>query len=319
MSSTPGVSEPSAPDLAIIIVNWNTPDYLAACLESVATDLATWPYGLVETYVVDNASADHSVNLVREQFPWVRLIENDTNVGFARANNQAAQIATGRYVLLLNSDTELHPGALQTMVTFLEEHPEAGAVGARLLNSDGSLQESAHPAPTLGRELWYLCHLDKLHPLAIYPMDTWPTDQSRKVEILKGACLMFRQVVLDEVGLLDEDYFMYSEEVDLCKRVMQAGWGLYWEPRAVVVHHGGRSTEKVAFSMFMHLYKGKIMYFRKRHGRVTAALYKLVLAFAIVLRLLAAPISIIERPPQRDYHQEMARRYYHLLTVLPTL
>jgi GT2 family glycosyltransferase len=315
----PGETKSPTLDLAIIIVNWNTPDYLSACLDSVLVELSAWPEGSVETYVVDNASADHSVNLVREQYPWVKLIENATNVGFARANNQAAQITTGRNLLLLNSDTELHPGALRTMVTFLDTHPQAGAVGARLLNSDGTLQESAHPAPTLGRELWYLCHLDKLHPIAIYPMEEWPIDQPRSVEILKGACLMFRQTVLDEVGLLDEDYFMYSEEVDLCKRTLQAGWLLYWEPRAVVVHHGGRSTEKVAFSMFMHLYKGKIMYFRKRHGRATAALYKLVLAFAIILRLLVAPISLIERPPKRDLHQEMARRYYHLLTALPTL
>lgn len=306
-------------DLSILIVNWNTPDDLAACLRTVSAEMASLPAGSVETFVVDNASSDHSVALVREQFPWAYLIENEENVGFARANNQAARLASGRYVLLLNSDTELYSDALRKLIAFMDAHPEAGAVGARLLNTDGTLQISSHPAPTLFRELWYLCHLDALVPQAIYPMEQWPVDRPRQVEIIKGACLMLRHDTLEEVGLLDPDYFMYSEEVDLCKRVLQAGWQLHWEPRAVVVHHGGRSTQQVAFTMFMHLYRGKILYFRKRHGRAAATVYKLILGFASLLRIVTAPVVAVFVPEKRAYHRELARRYAKLLVTLPAM
>lgn len=306
-------------DLSIIIVNWNTPDYLDACLRTVADEVAALGSNRVETFVVDNASADHSVAMVKEQYGWVTLIENSENVGFASANNQAACLAQGRYVLLLNSDTEIKPGALAILIAFLDQHPKAGVVGAQLLNSDGSLQISAHPAPTLSRELWYLLHLDLVYPRAVYPMAAWPVDRPQRVEILKGACMMLRHTVLDEIGLLDEDYFMYSEEVDLCKRVGQAGWELYWEPRAVIVHHGGRSTQQVPLSMFMHLYRSKILYFRKRHGLLAALVYKIILMFAALVRVMVSALAWLERPPRREHHRELGRRYYRLLKALPSM
>ncbi|MCO5182770.1 MAG: glycosyltransferase family 2 protein [Anaerolineae bacterium] len=306
-------------DLSIVIVNWNTPEYLDACLRTVADEIALLGSVRVETFVVDNASADHSVAMLKERYGWVTLIENSENVGFACANNQAVRLAQGRYILLLNSDTEIEPGALAILIAFLNQHPEAGAVGARLLNSDGSLQISAHPAPTLARELWYLLHLDRLHPWAIYPMPAWPVDQPQRVEILKGACILLRHTVLDEIGLLDEDFFMYSEEVDLCKRVEQAGWELYWEPRAVIIHHGGRSTQQVPLAMFMHLYRSKVLYFRKRHGLPAALVYKIILAFAALGRVAVAALAWLERPPRREQHRELGRRYYQLLKALPSM
>jgi GT2 family glycosyltransferase len=307
------------PDLSIVIVNWNTRDYLSKCLHSLADDLQHFGRDRAETFVVDNASTDDSVAMLNTKFDWVKVIENDVNVGFARANNQAIMQANGRTILLLNSDTEVVSGALATLVNFLEQQPDAGVVGARLLNADGTLQPSAHPAPTLFRELWYLLHFDRFYPLATYDMDRWPIDQPHSVEVLKGACMLFRSAVLDEIGLLDEDYFMYSEEVDLCQRTVEAGWELYWEPRAVIVHYGGRSTQQVAFPMFMQLYKSKILYFRKRHGELPALAYKVILALAAAGRVLITPLAWLERQPSRARHLEMGRRYWRLLTSLPTL
>ena len=193
--------------ISIVIVSWNTALLLENCLASI---LANPPTSPIETWVVDNASTDNSPEMVRERFPQMRLIENRVNVGFARANNQAIQHCTGKYVLLLNPDTLVSSGALQALVDFLNKHPETGAVGARLLNPDGSLQISSDPRPTLSRELWRLFHFDALLPYAVYPPSKWETNRPQEVDVLMGACLMVRKEVLYQVGFLDEDYFIYS-------------------------------------------------------------------------------------------------------------
>ena len=266
---------------------------------------------------MDNASTDGSAQMVRERFPWVRLIENRENVGFARASNQAIRDSAGRYVLLLNPDTEVKPGALETLVRFMDAHSKAGAAGARLLDPDGTLQPSCHPAPTLSRELWRLFHLDALWPYACYPMAVWDLDTPREVDAAQGACLILRREALDQVGLLDEDYFIYSEEVDLGHRLRQHGWEVYWVPQAVVVHYGGRSTEQVAPEMFLRLYQGKVLYFRKHHGWLAVRAYKLILLVAALARLLVSPLAWLERPPRRQEHLALAGHYRRLVTALP--
>lgn len=309
----------SAPDLvlSIIIVNWNTRELLAKCLKSVSDEVQALDPLRVETLVVDNASTDSSAQMVQEQFPWVQLIENQTNVGFAHANNQAIRQSSGRYVLLLNPDTEVKPGALETLVHFMEAHPPAGAAGARLLNPDGSLQPSCYPAPTLSGEFWLLFHLDVLWPYGTYRMADWDLDEHRAVDVIQGACLILRQKALDQIGLLDEGYFIYSEEVDFCHRLQKADWRLYWVPQAQVVHYGGQSTQQVAAEMFLQLYRGKILYFRKHHGRLAAQAYKLILLAATLTRLLITPLAWLERPPQRQQHLTLASNYRRLLLALP--
>jgi len=303
-------------NLSIIIVNWNTCDLLAQCLESV---YANPPDCEFEVLVVDNASTDGSVQMVRERFPWVRLIENQENVGFARANNRAIQESTGCYALLLNPDTEVQPGALETLVRFMNAHPQAGAAGAQLLNPNGTLQPSCHPAPTLFREFWRLFHLDVLYPYALYPMKRWSLESHREVDIVQGACMILRREALDQVGLLDEDYFIYSEEVDLCHRLRQRDWKVYWIPQAVVVHYGGQSTQQVATEMFLHLYQSKLLYFRKHNGWLAAQLYKLILLAATLARLLLSPLAWLEHPPQRQQHLASAGHYRRLVRALPEM
>jgi N-acetylglucosaminyl-diphospho-decaprenol L-rhamnosyltransferase len=300
--------------LSIIIVSWNTSRLLENCLHSILANPPMLPF---EIWVVDNASTDDSPRMVREKFPRVHLIENRENVGFARANNQAMQQCAGKYVLLLNPDTLVASGALQALVDFLAENSDAGAAGGRLRNPDGSLQISSHPQPTLSREFWRMFHLDVLAPYAAYPLTKWETDEPQEVDILMGACLVLRKECLNEVGLLDEDYFMYSEEVDLCHRILSAGWRLYWVPGAEVVHFGGQSSQQAPTEMFLKLYHSKVIYFRKHYGWWAVYLYKSVLRMAAFSRLLLAPFTIFEDSPRRQRHLTLVDRYWRLVLALP--
>ena len=301
--------------LSVVIVNWNTRELLRRCLQSIQHAVIGSKF---EVVVVDNASSDGSARMVREWFPWARVLENPVNVGFARANNQAYSLTGGRHVLLLNPDTEVQPGALQELVRFMEAHPEVGAAGARLIDLDGSLQQSCHPAPTLARELWRLFHLDALRRSSRYPMERWNLDAPREVEVAQGACLIVRREAVEQGGLLDEDYFIYSEEVDLCTRLRRRGWRVYWVPWAAVVHLGGRSTQQVPIAMFLHLYQGKVLYFRKQHGRRAARLYKLILLGSAVVRVLVSPLAWLERASERRCHLALALNYLRLIRALPS-
>jgi N-acetylglucosaminyl-diphospho-decaprenol L-rhamnosyltransferase len=300
-------------NLSILIVNWNTRALLAQCLDSIYTYPPTCPF---EVWVVDNASSDGSLSMLRERFPQVRLIANHENLGFAAANNQAIRQSAGRYVLLLNPDTELNPSALQHLVEFMDSHPEAGAVGARLLNPDGSLQVTCYPTPTVWREFFRLFYLDFLHPKSTYRMECWNTDLPRRVDTIQGACLLLRKPALDQVGLLDQDFFMYSEDIDLCIRLGQAGWQLYWLPQAEVLHYGGQSSKQVPEAMFLHLYQAKLACIRKHHGRLAALAYRMVLLPASLPRLALIPLSRLESHPRRQQHNNLRRNYQRLFLNL---
>jgi GT2 family glycosyltransferase len=311
-------------DLSIIIVNWNTRALLADCLTSVegcrlqVTGPEAQPSTCnlkLETIVVDNASSDDSAAMVRERFPWARLIENAENVGFARANNQGIALAAGRYVLLLNPDTEVHPGALKTLVQFTDAHPAAGACGARLLNSDGSLQPACHPMLTPGREFWRLLFLERLWPRATYPMERWDTAMPRRVEVIKGACLLLRRDALNQIGVLDDNYFMYTEEVDLCHRLAQVGWELWYVPAAAVTHYGESSSKQVREEMYVQLYRSKIQFYRKFGGERRARLAKVLLATAYAPRAAATAIAALARKSIRP----QAHIYRRLLAELPRM
>ena len=314
-------NSPSTYDLSVIIVNWNTRALLVACLETVQQEVQALRKQdiYVETIVVDNASDDGSADTIRARFPWATLIENAENVGFPGANNQAMRVCQGHYVLLLNSDTEVRSGALKALLDFGKQNPAAGAFGARLLNTDGSLQHSCYPVPTLLRELWRMFHLDALYPFGVYRMAHWDIRQPREVDVLLGACIMLRREVLDAIGLMDESFFMYSEEVDLCYRVQMGGWSLYWVPTAQIMHHGGQSTKQIASEMFLRLYQSKLQFMRKHYGPFAGGLYKAILGSATLVRLLMTPLSYLEFTDKRQQHLRLAMNYRRLLFTLPQM
>lgn len=306
-------------DISIIVVNWNTRDLLATCLESILSTSGSdvGPYlshgtFILDVLVVDNASSDGSIQMVRERFPWVRLIANSENIGFAPANNQAIRHSQARYVLLLNSDTQVCPGALGQMVRFMDEHPGAGGCGPLLLNPDGSLQPSCHPMLTPGREFWRLMFLDKLWRRATYAQEGWDREAPRRVEVVKGACFLLRRAALDQVGLLDETYFMYTEEVDICLRLTLAGWQLWWVPQAVVKHYGEASSRQMAEPMYVQLYRSKIQFYRKFGGARWADRFKQLLRLAYGLRWLVFTLAA----PASEKIAVRARVYRRLLTEL---
>jgi GT2 family glycosyltransferase len=301
------------PILSVIVVNWNTCDRLRACLSCLAA-CRNDDLGSIEVFVVDNASTDGSAAMVRSFFPWVTLLLNETNVGFACANNQAIRQSHGNYLLLLNSDAEVLPQALATLVDFMAKQARVGAVGPRLLNSDGSLQPSTQPMLTPEREFWRLSFLDHMVPKATYRMHDWDGATPRQVDVLKGACLLLRREALDEIGLLDDSYFMYTEEVDLCYRLAESGWQIWWLPRARVVHHGEASSSQVAEQMYIELYRSKVQFFRKVGGEKLAKRFKRLVRLAYLPRAIAA--AALARTSHSAATTARAQVYRRLLSEL---
>jgi len=253
----------SKPDVSIIIVNWNTRQLLLDCLAALpaATD------GLeTEIWVVDNGSRDGSVDAVQRYFPDVFIIANPDNRGFATANNQAIRASSGRYVMLLNSDTIAQPASISRLVHFLDIHPMVGVVGPQLLNADGSLQPSWACFPNLLTELTG----KKIRWRRRYP--TFDGSPAYETDWLDGAALLLRREVLTHVGLLDEAYFMYTEEVDWCYRIKRAGWPICYLPTASIIHFGGQSSKQAATRMKAELYFSKLRFFAKHYGQGTARL-----------------------------------------------
>jgi GT2 family glycosyltransferase len=303
-------------DLSIIVVNWNTREILDNCLASVYASHTTIDY---DVWVVDNNSSDGSVQMIEEKFPHTHVIPNETNAGFARGNNQAIMESSADYVMLLNPDTIMEGNVLQGLFGYLEEHPDVGAAGPRLLNPDGTLQESAYPEPTLWREFWRLFHLDLVKHYGAYPMAEWSISDPRDVDVLMGACFLVRRKVLDQVGLLDEEFFVYSEEVDFCKRIRDYGWRIGWFPAVKVTHLGGQSTRQVQQEMFLQLYQGKIQYFRKHNPIGVVWAYKFVLFTAAIVRLAMTPVAFFEDSAEKDEHLKLSGNYRRLLSSLPGL
>ena len=264
-------------DLSIVIVSWNVRDLLRRCLNSI---LDTGCSILVEVIVVDNASTDGSVEMVETEFPGVHLITNADNRGFPAANNQGIAVAQGRYVFLLNPDTELVGDALATMVTFADAHPDVGIVGPQLLNSDGSVQSSRRRFPTLATAFFESTWLQSCSPpraLERYYVLDRPDDAVQDVDWVTGAALLARRKAIQQVGPMDEGFFMYSEELDWCRRFRETGWRVVYLPAARIVHHVGKSSEQVVAARHIHFQTSKVRYFRKYHGEMVAQALRLFL------------------------------------------
>lgn len=251
----------SSPDLSVVIVTWNSAAYIGPCLDALRADTDA----SLECFVVDNASSDDTAAIVRREYPWATLIETGRNRGFAAANNLALRQARGRYLLLLNPDTELRPGALAALRAALERHPRAAAVGPRLVNGDGSLQFSTYRLPTPATIGWEYFLRDARRPDDARAGRYAAADYARErpAEGLLGACILLRQEAVDEVGLLDERFVMYCEEVDWCLRLRRAGWDVWYTPAATVVHHGGRSARLAPARTNLELQRSRFKLYSK--------------------------------------------------------
>jgi GT2 family glycosyltransferase len=263
----------SAPVLSIVIVNWNTLDLLRNCLQSVAeqTHLSS------EIWVVDNGSSDGSPDMVRSEFPHVHLIANTDNKGFAAANNQALPLCQGEYILLLNSDTVVLEGALDRMVAHMHTHTQISALGCTLLNADGSLQPSAHHFYGTFRSLLEnrLTHLVWRKRHANTPLlSFWDHSSIRQVDWVCGAVVMIRKDVIRDVGLLDDSFFMYGEEIDWQMRMVKAGHQVWFLPHARILHYGGGSSAQAVTQMKKMEYKSREMFVEKHYSPAARRFYR---------------------------------------------
>jgi GT2 family glycosyltransferase len=290
-------------DLSIIVVNWNGRDFLAKCLQCVEATVKTTRY---ETIVIDNNSSDGSQDMVRTQFPNVKLIANDDNVGFAAANNQGIQISDARYILLLNSDAFVKENTIDRMTAFMDAHPEAGMSACKLLYEDGRLQLSCATFPTLATELYIALGLDKLFPkskiFGKYLMTDWDYNTAREVDVVMGAFMFARKSAVDSVGMMDESFFMYSEEVDWCYRFKAAGQKIFFTPEAECVHIWGGSSRAVKVETLIRLYRARVQFFRKHYGRLSAFLYKIILAFNSLVRIVPGALYYLRSEAGRQKH-----------------
>ena len=274
------------PDVSVVVVTWNAREHVERCLDSVRGR---------DVVVVDNGSTDGTVELVRERFPEARVLEQE-NVGMGGGNNAGMRIAEGRYFFLLNSDAWVEADALDRLIAFADEHPNAAVVGPKLQNPDGSLQRSVRGEPTLWRlstEYFFIRKLaprtNLLNPLYV---GGFAHDAAREVDWLSGAALLVRRDAADAVGLFDEDFFMFSEEVDWQTRFRRAGWTIWFCPDGVVTHIGGASH---GGRMYVENLRGQLRFLAKHQGIRRAERARRVLLIALRLRAL-----VLRRPEYRE-------------------
>lgn len=284
---------PSAPIVSAIVVSWNTRELLSACLDSLNA-----PNLPLETFVVDNASADGSTEMVRERFPSVQLIANTCNVGFAAANNQAIGRSSAPYLLLLNPDATLEPGALERLVATLESQPDVAAVGPRTVDEQGRTQSTRRRFPTIATGFVESTPIQRLAPpthpiLSRYYLLDRSDDEPQDVDWMVGACLLVRRNAIDQVGGLDERFFMYFEETDWCHRFRAAGWRVVYEPSAVARHHGGQSSAQVPGRRHCAFNESKCRYVRKWHGLAPALALRWFLFVTSWLQLAEEALKLL--------------------------
>ena len=272
--------------LSIVIVSYNVRRYLDQCLESVKkaiVDIDT------ETFVVDNASSDDTMAVLPQNYSWVKFVANDENVGFARANNQAIRQSKGDYVLLLNPDTTVGEHTLRDALKFMDEHPEAGGAGVMMHNEDGTLApESRRAIPTP-----WVSALKMLGFTKRYYMTHLPWDEPNQIEVISGAFCLLRRKALDEVGLLDEDFFMYGEDIDLSYRLLKGGWQNWYLPLPIT-HFKGKSTHKTDYRYVHVFYQAMLIFFRKHYNHLSL-FYTLPVKAAIYFRAFIALIDLLRQ------------------------
>jgi GT2 family glycosyltransferase len=283
-------------DINIIIVSWNAKGHLINCLNSLSN-----PRGFTqEIIVIDNGSSDGSVEIIENQFPQVKLIKNNDNLGFAKANNIGIRASTGRYVCLINSDVIVLDGGIEKLIEFMDKNPLVGMSGPRTLNQNYTLQHSCFHFPSIWNNFCQVFGLNKLFPKSKFfsgpIMKYWPHDCERRVDMLNGCFWLVRRIALNEVGLLDEDFFFYGEDVDWCKRFHEAAWDVMFYPQAEIIHIGGGSSINSPIMFFLEMQRADLHYWRKHHGKLGQSAYWVIILLRQLVRLPVYVLIYILRP-----------------------
>lgn len=303
------------PLLSVVIVSWNVREDLRECLRSLFTsslDPFLSPVPL-EVIVIDNASSDGSALMVQREFPQVRLFVNPYNLGYTRANNQGIEVSQGKLLLLLNPDTIVCPGALGILVRWAENRPDVGIIGPKLLNPDGSLQLSARSFPDLGVGAFRNTFLERLFPMnpfvRRYLLTDWDHNEVREVDWVSGAAMLVRREVFERVGLLDEAFWAYCEDVDLCWRAWQRGFKVLYCPEAVIVHKVGRSSDQRLVSSLIQHHRSMWRFYRKNYRHRYPFWTAPLIGGGIWLRLFGALTKVLWHRIQVKWHQLIRHRW----------
>lgn len=308
-------------DVSILIVSWNVSALLAQSLESILAAPVSLddsqPNSLqVEIIVVDSASADDTVEMLLQRFPQIRLIVQSENVGFTRGNNIALKEARGRYLLLLNPDTEIAGDAITNMAAYLDQYPAVGIIGPHTLNEDGSTQSTRRRFPNFWIGLFESTWLQPYAPKSLldyyYVTDGTPPDETMEVDWVQGSAMMVRREVYEQIGGLDEGYIMYSEELDWCKRAKNAGWRVVFLGEAKIIHYGGKSSEQAVARSHILFQQSKLRYFRKYHGWLTAQALRLFLLLNYLFQL-ATEVGKSILGHKRTMRRERIHAYWQVL------
>lgn len=278
--------------VSVLIISWNTCDLLAACLESIRQSN---PACVVEVIVVDNASTDGSPKMVEKHFPEVRLIHSGSNLGFAKGNNLAMQHANGSMFALVNSDALVHPGCLETLAAYLDQHPAVGLVGPRVIGGDGLLQRTCRHLPGLWNTFCRALALDRIFGgrgiFSGYEVPPAQHELLHEAEVLSGCFCLARRSAVEQVGGLDEQFFFYGEDIDWCRRFKDAGWKMVFIPQVTATHFGGGSTSKAPLRYSIEILRATLKYWRKHHGATGQAVCQGLLILHHGLRLLARSVK----------------------------
>lgn len=307
-----------AVDISVVIVNWNTRELLLDCVASLIEQTRA---STLEIIVVDNASRDGSMEAFAERFPQVISIRNQDNLGFSKANNQGLRIARGRYLCLVNSDVKALDGVLDKLRAFMEDQPDVGAVAPRTVGGDLKLRKNCREYPTIRNAFCQAIFLDQLFPSVRAfrgrSLRDFDYGTTQEIEVLSGCFIMVRRVVIETVGMLDERFFIYSEDVDWCKRIRAGGWKVVFLPSAEAIHYGGSSStvERVLFNREMM--KANLQYWRKHHGRSATLLFWAIQIFGTALRAVGWSVLTLFRLGHSRC-RDQAIEYWRILKWLLT-
>lgn len=304
-------------EFSFIIVSWNAKDYLLDCLASIQETVTGSSYEII---VVDNDSSDGSAEAVEQDYPDVRLIQTGANLGFAKGNNIGIRESVGRSLCLINSDVVMLPGCMEHLLEYMSRNPEVGMVAPRILNGDGTLQPSCRRFPSLYGSLCAAFSMGNIFPGNRMFCDTmmtwWNHDEERLVDALTGCFWLVRREAFEEVGFLDEEFFMYAEDIDWCRRFNEKGWNVAFYPEAETIHHGGASSKNAPIHFYLAMQQARLKYWKKHHGSFSYLWLICIILFHHSIRIAGRSVLYVVSRGKREDRAFKLRRSFAFMRWL---